>query len=414
MTDASLSTAPATILVPARPAERIFNLDMLRGIAVLGILAVNCLALAWPGEIISMREAMPFVVDGANETALWVERVFFEGKWRTLFSMLFGVSIFLVGGERSDAERGALLQRRLLWLLAFGAAHGLLIWSGDILLHYAYCGFIMMMFRSWSAGRLIKVGGGIVLAVSLLGGLALWAWGAMPTEMGAEMRASMGDALSPAATLAKIEQVRSGGYMMYNLVNWIQYQMSSAILIPVTVPLMMLGLGLYKSGFLSGRAPMWTYALAIGLGAANLIGLGVLMGQNLAAPVEADPTRGLAGLFSAFAVIITLGYVAALVLLARTPVRAVLAIFAPVGRMAFTNYLMTSVIFVLLAVMPGGPMIFGRVEPGALWMWVVGVWALLIVWSQLWLSRFQLGPFEWVWRCLSQGRRLPLRKGAAV
>lgn len=306
MTDASLSTAPATILVPARPAERIFNLDMLRGIAVLGILAVNCLALAWPGEIISMREAMPFVVDGANETALWVERVFFEGKWRTLFSMLFGVSIFLVGGERSDAERGALLQRRLLWLLAFGAAHGLLIWSGDILLHYAYCGFIMMMFRSWSAGRLIKVGGGIVLAVSLLGGLALWAWGAMPTEMGAEMRASMGDALSPAATLAKIEQVRSGGYMMYNLVNWIQYQMSSAILIPVTVPLMMLGLGLYKSGFLSGRAPMWTYALAIGLGAANLIGLGVLMGQNLAAPVEADPTRGLAGLFSAFAVIITL------------------------------------------------------------------------------------------------------------
>ncbi|MBJ7447709.1 MAG: DUF418 domain-containing protein [Brevundimonas sp.] len=408
MTDATMTAAPSAT------TERIFNLDMLRGLAVLGILAVNCLAFAWPGEIISMREAMPFAVDGANETALWVERVFFEGKWRTLFSMLFGVSIFLVGGERSNAERGALLQRRLLWLLAFGVAHGVLLWSGDILLHYAYCGFIMMMFRSWSAGRLIKVGGGIILALSLLGGLTLWGWGAMPAEMAAEIRASMADTLSPAGTLAKIEQVRSGGYLLYNLVAWIQYQMSSAILIPVTVSLMMLGLGLYKSGFLSGRAPMWTYVLAIGLGAANLIGLAFLMGQNLAAPVEADPTRGLAGLFSAFAVVITLGYVAALVLLARTPVKAVLAIFAPVGRMAFTNYLMTSVIFVALAVIPGGPMLFGRAEPGTLWMWVVGVWAVLIVWSPLWLSQFRMGPFEWVWRSLTQGRRLPLRKGAAV
>lgn len=408
MTDATMTAAPSAT------TERIFNLDMLRGLAVLGILAVNCLAFAWPGEIISMREAMPFAVDGANETALWVERVFFEGKWRTLFSMLFGVSIFLVGGERSNAERGALLQRRLLWLLVIGVAHGVLIWSGDILLHYAYCGFIMMMLRSWSAGRLIKVGGGIILALSLLGGLTLWGWGAMPAEMAAEIRASMADSLSPAGTLAKIDQVRGGGYIFYNLVAWLQYQMSSVILIPVTVSLMMLGLGLYKSGFLSGRAPMWTYVLAVGLGAANLIGLAILMGQNLAAPVAADPTRGLAGLFSAFAVVITLGYVGALILLARTPVKAVLAIFAPVGRMAFTNYLMTSVIFVALAVIPGGPMLFGRAEPGTLWMWVVGVWAVLIVWSPLWLSQFRMGPFEWAWRCLTQGRRLPLRKGAAA
>ena len=91
-----------------------------------------------------------------------------------------------------------------------------------------------------------------------------------------------------------------------------------------------------------------------------------------------------------------------------------LAIFAPVGRMAFTNYLMTSVIFVALAVMPGGPMLFGRAEPGTLWMWVVGVWAVLIVWSPLWLSQFRMGPFEWVWRSLTQGRRLPLRTGAAA
>jgi uncharacterized protein len=395
---------------PVRPADREFNLDMLRGIAVLGILAVNCLAFAWPGEIISMREAMPFAVDGANETALWVERVFFEGKWRTLFSMLFGVSIFLVGGERSNLERGALLQRRLYWLLAFGAAHGLLIWSGDILLHYAYCGFIMLMFRSWPAGKLIKVGGGIVLAVSLLSGLALWAWGSMPAEVSAEIRASMATTISAEATLAKVEQVRSGGYFLFNLVNWFQYQMSSAILIPVTVSLMMLGLGLYKSGFLSGRAPMWTYGLAIVLGAANLVALAILMAQNLAAPPEADPTRGLAGLASAFAVVITMGYVATLVLLAKTPVKAILSIFAPVGRMAFTNYLMTSVIMVLLAVLPGGPMIFGRAEPGTLWMWVVGVWALLIVWSPLWLSRFRMGPLEWLWRRLTYKGPVPLRR----
>ena len=406
MTDATMTATPSAT------SDRIFNLDMLRGLAVLGILAVNCLAFAWPGEIISMREAMPFVVDGANETALWVERVFFEGKWRTLFSMLFGVSIFLVGGERSNEERGAHLQRRLLWLLAFGLAHGVLIWSGDILLHYAYCGFIMMMMRSWSAGRLIKVGGGVILGLSLLSGLMLWGWGAMPAEMSAEIRTSMGDSLSPAGTLAKIEQVRGGGYFLYNLVSWIQYQMASAILIPVTVSLMMLGLGLFKSGFLSGRAPIWTYGLAIGLGAANLIGLGILMGQNLAAPVAADPTRGMAGLFSAFAVIITVGYVAALVLLARTPVKAVLAIFAPVGRMAFTNYLTQSLIMTTLFYGGRGFGLMGQVDRPALWAIVVAVWALQLVWSVLWLRRFQMGPLEWLWRSLTEGRRLPIRRTA--
>ena len=108
---------------PVREKDRIHNLDMLRGWAILGILAVNAMAFAWPVELMMAEAPPPGDLSRADVIGLWVTDVFFSDKMRTLFTMLFGVSVFLVGGERSDPTRGKVLVRRLLWLGLFGALH---------------------------------------------------------------------------------------------------------------------------------------------------------------------------------------------------------------------------------------------------------------------------------------------------
>ena len=128
MTDATLiggqmpasGQEPVSVAGPVASSQRIETLDILRGFAVLGILAVNAIAFAWPGQMDAGATAVPYEMNTANQWAVWCVEVLLHNKCRTLFSMLFGVSIFLVGGERSDKARGAVLRRRLLVLAIFG------------------------------------------------------------------------------------------------------------------------------------------------------------------------------------------------------------------------------------------------------------------------------------------------------
>ena len=87
-------------------------------------------------------------------------------------------------------------------------------------------------------------------------------------------------------------------------------------------------------------------------------------------------------------------------------------IFAPVGQMAFTNYLSQTLIMTSLFSMPWGPRLMGQVDYPGQWAIVVSIWLLQLIWSPLWLSRFRMGPLEWLWRRLSYGRDLPLRRPA--
>ncbi|PZQ45293.1 MAG: DUF418 domain-containing protein, partial [Phenylobacterium zucineum] len=117
--------------------DRIVLLDSLRGLGVLGILLCNMpdFAVAPP-----LSEAVVNWPHGTGPATLGVWAVtqwLFQRKFVTLFAMLFGVSIFLVGGERSDLERGAILRKRLAWMVVFGLLHGFAIWFGDVLLSYA-------------------------------------------------------------------------------------------------------------------------------------------------------------------------------------------------------------------------------------------------------------------------------------
>ena len=412
MTDAVPTAAQPA---PVQPKDRIYNLDMLRGWAILGILAVNAISFAWPAELTMAEAPPPGTLSRADTIGLWVTDVFFSDKMRTLFTMLFGVSVFLVGGEKSEKARGGILWRRLIWLAVFGALHGALLWYGDILLHYAYCGMILMTMRSWKASRLLWVGGGITLLWGVVATLASWVMANMPAEIAARMSAGMPQA-TPEAIAAAVEIYRAGwpGGFLQNLQHWAMFQlMASPFLTLVTVPLMMLGLGLYKSGYLAGRAPLWTYLLVILIGGANLAAFAVWRWQDLMAG-EADPTRGLAAAAGGMAFLITLFYASVLILLVRFGGRLLTLWLAPVGRMAFTNYLSQTLIMVTLYYAPWGPMWFGTHGPAEMWMVVLSVWAAQLVWSPLWLSVFTMGPLEWIWRCLTYGRMVPIRKGAVA
>lgn len=411
--DTSQSPVMAPVLAPVAPKDRIFTLDMLRGWAILGILAVNAMAFAWPFALEAGTNLIPpYPHDQANIVGHWVTDVFFQDKFRSLFSLLFGVSIFLIGGERSDEARGRLLRRRLLWLAFFGLIHGLAFWFGDILLHYAYCGLIVMLMRSWSAKRLIWVGGGVNLTLALLSAAAMLAAGLM----GDAAAGGGGNPFGSQETLTAIIQTYQAGWpgaLIENAKVWLMLQTFSLTLIPVTVGLMLLGLGLFKAGFLVGKSPTWVYLLVLVLGAVNLAALGWYDWMDSSAPRGAEaPSGGLAGVAGSFAWVITLGYVSLLILMTRFGLRFLTARLAPVGRMAFTNYLTQTLIMATLFYLPWGPHLFGEPEwgPGQLWAAVGAIWIAQLIWSPLWLSVFQMGPLEWLWRCLTYGRMVPIRK----
>ena len=399
-------------LSPVAPRLRIASLDAMRGLAILGILAVNASAFSLPFMAYGEPALSPFALVGANAVARWAVEVFFEQKFLTLFALLFGASLYLVGGERSDAAHGRLLRRRLFWLAVIGLIHGLALWYGDVLLLYAWSGLFVMLMRSMSARRLIAIG---LAATLVMGGLhAVMAWLAVsgPEALVNEMQDGA-PGFDVAAVQASIAAYRSGwgAAMGQNLSAWLFVQgMSVTVFVFSTIPLMMLGMGLFKSGFFGGQASTRTYLAVAAVGATMLALLGGLKWIEVMAPAGGHPTGGLADAAMAFPILITLGYASLIILLTTRGLDWATAALRPVGRMAFTNYLTQTLIMTTLFYMPWGPRLFGQVDYVGQWGVVVVVWALQLIWSPLWLARFSMGPLEWVWRCLTYGRRVPILK----
>lgn len=405
------------VLAPVTRARRIETLDVMRGVAVLGILAVNIPAFAYPSAVYFDPDLGPFPMTGAAGVAEWVTAVFFHSKFITLFSMLFGASIFLVGGERKDRPRGRLIRNRLWWLVGIALLHGLLLWWGDVLLMYACVGLIVMFMRSFNARVLIIVGAVVTVLFSLMqvgGSLALVF---APPEVVTKVAAGgMGQpTVTPAALTATVAAYRSGwaGMLAENLKPWMFLQgLSLTVLIIPTGGLMMLGMGLLKNGFWAGKAKTWVYGLLIAIGAVVLALLGWLDWLKMGETEKFSDIALLASAVAGLPILITLGYASALILATTRGAVWLTAVFAPVGRMAFTNYLTQSLIMTTLFTQPWGPHWLSTLDRPALWGIVVGIWLLQLIWSPLWLSRFEMGPLEWVWRCLTYGRRVPLVKRA--
>jgi uncharacterized protein len=395
------------------PKERIVLLDSLRGLAILGILICN-IPLAFEPE--SVAESVPFWPHGQAPASLavwWVTQVFFQQKFYTLFGMLFGASVLLIGGEGGDRDRTVMIVKRLLALLAIGLFHGLAIWQGDVLSFYALVGLIVLLARGWSARRLLTVG--IVLHLGEYG----WNLWRMLS------RAARFDQPLPPDLTARItkesaaETARFTGDFATSLIQnahdywtFLTESWSWPPLWPLTVlALMLMGMGLFKLGVLKGQLSPAAHKALVAIGLAAMVVVAAPLSLYLAVPSKPMMLGALARWMQGLtAPAVSLGYMALLALALRHQVwRAIPAVLAPVGQMAFTNYLMQSVIMTVISYGGRGPVLYGKLDRPALAGIVVLIWIAQILWSRWWLDRFTMGPLEWLWRLAYRGPA-PLRR----
>lgn len=401
---------------PVAEAERIVALDVLRGVAVLGILLTNIQHFAMYAG--TTRDPTLYGdLQGANLAVYALTFNLAYQKFLPIFSMLFGAGIVLAADRREAAGLGAAGQhyRRMTVLMAIGLVHAYLIWYGDILFAYAVCGSVVFLLRRRSPQFLIGLGIGI-LAVSPLIRIVFFIIPSMLGAGGAGAETTVEQAI--AADLAAfrgawLEQLRmraSYSFEVQTLGLVVVYFWRAS-------GLMWIGMGLYKLGVLTGARSRGLYltlmliafALALPVTAIGFLLCLVTRWQNF-------PIRFLADNVVIYfvGIAISLGYVAIVMLACRGGCRAWPGrALAAVGRMALTNYLMHSIVCTFIFY-GHGLGLYGFVERTGQLGIVAGVWAVQLIVSPLWLRFFRFGPAEWLWRTLAYGRLQPVLSDPAV
>jgi uncharacterized protein len=380
---------------PVAPADRIAAIDMVRGIALFGVMAINV------ATIFRVSIFAQFLPDGGDGTQLdralyWILMIGVDLKAFALFSLLFGVGLAIQHDHLAAApRRTVLLVRRLAFLMLVGAAHLVLVWNGDILFEYAVAGFVVLPFL-FCRLRVLTIAGAAVLAVFLASPF-LPPIAAMPSR--AWMIQNVADATRIYGSGGFAEVL---AFRIHELPGFLPLHL---FMFPRTVALMLLGAAAWRAGvFRSGSRASRCVPLvaAIGLLAGGLLSVSHVLGW-LRLGWQADLSLERLG-----TVLLACGYGATIVWAAsRAGARHVLAWAAPLGRMAFTNYLMQSVIFGWLFY-GYGLGLFGTLGEAAALAIGTGVYVLQIVLSAWWLTRFLYGPVEWLWRSAMYGTRQPL------
>lgn len=401
-------------LTPVSASERIESLDVLRGFALLGILAMNIRAMAAPFSAYMYPYAM-WEFEGANRLAFIVTAVFFDLKMMGLFSMLFGAGVVLYAakGERSGTPTTGLWFRRMFWLLVIGLVHAYLIWNGDILVPYALTGLLLLWWvRRWAARTLIVAGAVFLLLGGLLGVSTLVSWESMGEQSRAGQLAMMMP--TPAQVESQLAEMQ-GGYAEVvaaraPLVLMVQTLFYATFFLWRTGGMMLIGMGLFKAGFLDGRWSARSYARTAGICLAVGLTMSAIGFVQLEQLRFALPERALPDLWNYVGSVLTsVGYAAALLAIVATGAFAGLRKrLAAVGRMAFTNYLGHSIITAVLF-LGWGCNLAGRFDYAQQLLVVGAIWLLQLIVSPLWLAKFRLGPVEWLWRSLTYWRRQAMR-----
>lgn len=419
MTDARMGVAPVAA------HERVEVMDVLRGVALLGILLMNIEAFVGPlMEAISGVNPRFGGIDRSVDAAIYV---LVQGKFITMFSLLFGMG-FAVMLERANATGASgtrLYARRLLALLGIGLAHALLIWSGDILLTYALLGFVLLLcFRRTPVSRLPKWG----VALYLLPLLLTWAMAVFGTlaqqdpQAAAEFQKGMAEQARQMAALIEGERQAFGSGTYTEAVA--QRAADTGAMLgflvffgPTLLGVFLFGAWFMRSGTIRNSAahlPLFRRLRNIGFG----IGLPLMLWSAWTHPTMSfsEMSIGSAAAQTAAQVanlLMMLGYLSAIVLAMQLPAWAArLRWLAPAGRMALTNYLLQSVVCTLVFYGYG----LGHFEqlPRA-WqpVFVLALFAVQVVASRWWLARHRYGPMEWLWRWLTYGRRPAMRRAPA-
>jgi uncharacterized protein len=410
--DAPEADAP---IAPVAAAARINTLDFIRGIAVMGILAANIVAFGQPFEAYMYPAA--FLTEPADPGGwMWIAQfILIDGKMRGLFTLLFGAGMYLFM-EKAWA-RGAtrrLQAWRLLILMAFGMIHFFFIWPGDILFYYALFGLVVLGCMRWQIKTQLGIGlAGYMVGVLFYAATMSFPWAVVDTSFGdtpamADARTEMiaGIEQSVAHGAVPNAAIAAGDYgtlIAHRLgEQWLEPWSNALFFAFETIPLMLIGMALYRMGFFSGG---FARGKMIGWGWAGLIVGGLLhLAIGLVVQAGGFSFYGTLAAFMGWSPLPRLWMVLAMaaLMVAYSPgmtgwlaerVRAA-------GRAAFTNYLGTSVLMML--VFHGWALgLFGELNRPQLYIVVALAWLVMLAWSKPWLDRYRYGPLEWLWRSLT-------------
>ncbi len=358
---------------PVRVDARITSLDLIRGVAVLGILLMNAVHFRFGSA--------PYFNLSAGGSETWLDwavgilgEVFVDQKFMALFSLLFGAGMILFIDRASKRGRRAVALN--LWrnslLLIIGVVH-FLVWSGDVLMVYAFSSLFLIVLRKLPNWTLISLGA-VVFALSV-----------GTTLLTQNIANTTGESLSGLWTPGEYSNEEIAG-LPFLLGFFLR-----------ALGLILVGAGLYRTGFISGDLPASAYrrtvivGLAIGLplAAAGVVFTAVNDFSREVAFVGQIPNT--LGTIPA-----ALGYMSLIILWNSRADSRLKERLRAVGRMALTNYLTQTVLGLLVLAVLLGEVDF--VNRSLVLVFVFAVWALQMWWSGAWLSRFRYGPAEWVWR----------------
>jgi uncharacterized protein len=402
-----ISSHGATDAAPLPERERIQALDVLRGIAVGGILMANVfvffgLIFMPPDRVAALPTA------AADHVAEFLEHFLIDGKFYSVFSLLFGIGFGVQLARGGDAALPR-FKRRLRILLGIGAIHAFFIWAGDILMLYALLGFTMPWFARKSNRELVRWTVILLAIPTTLYVLALAVWmivgsGGPPAAAGSGV---------PPRILAIFEAIGTGGIkdafignLVFLMGRWAD--LFATVRFPKVLGMFVLGLWTVRTGI--ALSPSTHRATLLRW---SLLGLGIGLPTNLIAAWALErwtylppSIGGLLGtaMQGVGVPMLAIGYAATVALLVVDG-RRFITVFAPVGRMALTNYLMHSIICVTLSYGFGFGLWWhtGASRAMAIAAAIIIVQIPLSTW---WLSRFRFGPVEYVWRRLTYGRPL--------
>lgn len=439
MAEASPITVGA--VAPVTKAARVESLDILRGIAVFGILAMNITAFG----LLFQAYGNPTVDGGAagrNLLAYQIINVGFEGTMRGIFSLLFGAGIVLLTERMEQAGAGIMAAevhfRRMLWMMLFGVIHWtLMLWTGEILFAYSLCGLVLFSFRKLAPRRLLIIGGALLLAATAM------SYGGYRDSAETKEKATSALAAEAAGTKLTTEQQDAVDGWKESLGHWTPTPENAAeqkawhtgsyldavsgqlpgsfefqwVGLPFffffdMVPFMLIGMALLKLDVLGAQRSLQFYLAMAAAGYVIGIPLGfyemnlvVSSGFDLVASRQADTTYELSRLA------MVVGHLGLLLAVIKAGLfRSLQRGMAAVGTMALSNYLMQTIICTFLFYSFGpGLGLFGQLERHELYYVVGAIWLAELAWSVIWLRSFRFGPFEWLWRSLTYWERQPMR-----
>jgi uncharacterized protein len=423
---------------PVGTSERLSSIDVVRGVAVLGILLMNIVGFAFHVA----TYADPTVAGGDTGLNFWVyaaNAVLVDGKMRGIFSLVFGAGVVILTSRA--VERGAAADaadihlRRMFWLMLFGAVHAYVLWWGEILYPYALLGLFLYPMRRLSPRGLII--SGCVFAVLLtlaMTGEAFRAAAMFEDAAAANAAAQRGEILTKeqreaqdewrkrlegvkpdAAELARVNEAFRGSWASYmgenaRLVAQFHFTPYYFPLLWDMLAMMLFGMAMMKTGILSASRSFGFYARMAAIGYGIGVPLSIwLVWRNVAADFDHLALGFNAILYEPARIPLCFGHVAVVMLIVKSgALNRLTARLAAVGQMALSNYVLQSLICSTLFYGYGFGL-FGTLQRYQIYYVVLACWIIHLTWSPWWLRRHCFGPLEWCWRSLTYWQRQPMR-----